>query len=145
MIFFCKYSVSLSLSVFQRDEMERVNGEADNDHNAKDKRQWEIERQREDESEREYTGASSPLLFYPSPSHDADSDSTEIEASETLSSEKQATSRAPTQSLEIDTADFESVEGHSIVPGPERQEDEDTQKEGTLSQPTFLPMVCTDT
>ncbi|XP_060783385.1 LIM and calponin homology domains-containing protein 1 isoform X2 [Neoarius graeffei] len=124
----------------KRDEMERVNGEADNDHNAKDKRQWEIERQREDESEREYTGASSPLLFYPSPSHDADSDSTEIEASETLSSEKQATSRAPTQSLEIDTADFESVEGHSIVPGPERQEDEDTQKEGTLSQPTFLPM-----
>lgn len=125
--------------------MERVNGETDNDHNAKDKREWEIEREREGAGEREHTGASSPLLFYPSPSHNADSDSTEIEASDSLSSEKQATSRTPTHSLELDTADFKSVEGRSMVPGPERQEEEDTQKQGTFSQPTFLPMVCTHT
>lgn len=125
--------------------MERVNGETDNDHNAGDKREWRIEREREDESEGVYTGDSSPLLFYPSPSQNVDSDSAEIEASDTLPSAKQATSHTSTHSLELDTEGFESVEGHSMVPGPERQEEEDTQKLGTLSRPTFLSTVCSDT
>ncbi|MCI4379740.1 hypothetical protein PGIGA_G00231760 [Pangasianodon gigas] len=123
----------------KRHEMERVNGETDNDHNARDKREWGIEREREDEGEREHTGDSSPLLFYPSSTQNVDSDTTEIEVSDSLSSDKQATSHTPTH-----TADFESVEERSTVPGPERQEEEDTQKEGTLSRPTFLPTSQTE-
>ncbi|MCJ8733838.1 hypothetical protein PDJAM_G00228280 [Pangasius djambal] len=120
----------------KRHEMERVNGETENEHNARDKREWGTEREREVEGEREHAGDSSPLLFYPSPSQNVDSDATEIEVSDSLSSDKQAISHTPTH-----TADFESGEGRSIVPGPERQEEEDTQKEGTLSRPTFLPTV----
>lgn len=124
--------------------MERVNGETNNNHSAGDKREGGIEREREDEGEREDTGDSSPL-FYPSPFQNVDSDSTEIEASDSQSSDKQATSHTLTHTLELDTADFESVEGYGKVPGPERQEEEDTQKEGALSRPTFLPTVCTRT
>ncbi|KAK3535561.1 hypothetical protein QTP70_016828 [Hemibagrus guttatus] len=123
----------------KRDEMERVNGEAYSDHNAGDKREWGNETKREDESEKEHTGDSSPLLFYPSPSQNVDSDSTEIEASSCLSSDKQAVSHTLAQTLEVDTSDFVSVEGSSLVPGSERQEEEDTQQEETLSRPTFLP------
>lgn len=144
-VFFPEKSVSLSLSLdlFQQDEMERVNGETDNDHNAGDEREWRIETEREDGGQREHTGDSSPLLFYPSPSQNVDSDSTEMEVSDSLSSDKQAISHTLTHTPELDAADFESVEGRSVVPGPERQEEEDTQKEGTLSQPTSLPTVCT--
>ncbi|XP_053486231.1 LIM and calponin homology domains-containing protein 1 isoform X1 [Ictalurus furcatus] len=123
----------------KQDEMERVNGETDNDHNAGDEREWRIETEREDGDQREHTGDSSPLLFYPSPSQNVDSDSTEIEVSDSLSSDKQAISHTLTHTPELDAADFVSVEGRSVVPGPERQEEEDTQKEGALSQPTSLP------
>ncbi|KAF7707093.1 hypothetical protein HF521_018311 [Silurus meridionalis] len=111
----------------QRHRMERVNGETDRDHNARDKQEWGTERERE--------GDSSALLFYPSPSKNGDSDSTEIEAPDSLSSDKQATSHT----LELDTADFQSVDQHSMVPGPETQEEEDTQKEEELNQPTAIP------
>ncbi|KAF4085623.1 hypothetical protein AMELA_G00097250 [Ameiurus melas] len=123
----------------KQDEMERVNGETDNDHNAGDQREWGIETEREDGGEREHTGDSSPLLFYPSPSQNVDSDSTEIGVSNSLSSDKQAISHTLTHTPELDAADFESVEGCSVVPGPERQEEEDTQKEGTLNRPTSVP------
>lgn len=120
--------------------MERVNGEPDNDHSAGDKQEEGIERERENEGEIGRDEDSSPL-FYPSPSQIVDSDSTEIEASDSQSSDKQAGLHTLTHTLELDTAGFESVEGN--VPGPERQEEEDTQKQGALSRPTFLPTVCT--
>lgn len=141
MFFFPTKSVSFSL--FQRDEMERVNGETDNNHNARDKQEWGNETKREDESQKEHTGDSSPLLFYPSPFQNVDSDSTEIEVSSCLSSDKQADSRTPAHTLEVDSSGFVSVEESSLVPGSERQEQEDTQQEETLNQPTFLPTVCT--
>ncbi|KAI5624796.1 LIM and calponin-likey domains-containing protein 1 isoform X8, partial [Silurus asotus] len=134
-----KVAQNLFFYLFQRDKMERVNGETDRDHNARDKREWGPEREREDASEREHTGDSSALLFYPSPSKNGDSDSTEIEAPDSLSSDKQATSHT----LELDTADFQSVDQHSMLPGPETQEEEDTQKEEELTQPTVIPTVCT--
>lgn len=124
--------------------MERVNGETDNEHNAGEQREWGDERERGDGSEREHTGDSSPLQFYPSPSQNVDSESTEIEASDSQSSDKQVTSHTPTHTMELDTAGFESVEGHSMVPGPERQDEEDTQKEEAFSRPN-LPTVCTHT
>ncbi|KAG7328969.1 hypothetical protein KOW79_007143 [Hemibagrus wyckioides] len=123
----------------KRDEMERVNGETDSNHNARDKREWGNETKREDESQKEHTGDSSPLLFYPSPSQNVDSDSTEIEVSSCLSSDKHADSHTPAHTLEVDSSGFVSAEGSSLVPGYERQEEEDTQREETLSQPTFLP------
>lgn len=128
-IIFSVKPVSLGV-FFQRDEMERVNGETDSDHNARDKREWGTTRERQDEGERQHTGDLSPILFYPSPSQNIDSD-------------KQTSVHIPTHTLELDTAGFESVEGHSMEPGPERQEEEDTQKEGTLSQSTILSTVCT--
>lgn len=125
--------------------MERVNGETDNDHNTEDKQEWGNETERENDGEKEHTGDLSPLLFYPSPSQNVDSDITEIEASCCLSSDKQAVSHMPAHTLDVDTADSESVEESSLVPGSERQEKEDTQQEETFSRPTFLPTVCTHT
>ncbi|XP_060740452.1 LIM and calponin homology domains-containing protein 1 isoform X4 [Tachysurus vachellii] len=121
------------------DEMERVNGESDNDHNSEDKQEWGNETERKNDGEKEHTGDLSSLLFYPSPSQNVDSDITEIEASSCLSSDKQAVSHTPAHTLDVDTADSESVEESSLVPGSKRQEEEDTQQEETLSRPTFLP------
>ncbi|KAK2838970.1 hypothetical protein Q7C36_013784 [Tachysurus vachellii] len=121
------------------DEMERVNGESDNDHNSEDKQEWGNETERKNDGEKEHTGDLSSLLFYPSPSQNVDSDITEIEASSCLSSDKQAVSHTPAHTLDVDTADSESVEESSLVPGSKRQEGEDTQQEETLSRPTFLP------
>ncbi|KAM9469922.1 LIM and calponin homology domains-containing protein 1 isoform 2-T2 [Clarias gariepinus] len=122
------------------DEMERVNGETDNHHNAGDKREWGIQGEREDEGEKEHAGDSSPLLFYPFTSQNVDSDITKIEASDSPSSDKQAASCSPTHTLELDATDFESVEKHSMMPGPERLEEVDTPKEETRSQLTLLLM-----
>ncbi|XP_047658353.1 LIM and calponin homology domains-containing protein 1 isoform X4 [Tachysurus fulvidraco] len=124
----------------KRDEMERVNGETDNDHNPEDKQEWGNKTERKNDAEKEHTGDLSSLLFYPSPSQNVDSDITEIEASSCLSSDKQAVSHTPAHTLDVDTADSESVEESSLVPGSERQEKEDTQQEETFSRPTFLPM-----
>lgn len=121
--------------------MERVNGEPDNDHGAGDKQEGETERKREDESEIELTEDSSPL-FYPSPAQNVDSDSAEIEASDSQTSDKQATLHTLTHTLELDTAGFESVEGHYNVPGPARPEEADTRKQEELTRPSFLPTVC---
>ncbi|TST60393.1 LIM and calponin homology domains-containing protein 1 [Bagarius yarrelli] len=117
-----------------KDKMERVNGETDHQV-ARSEREQRMEREREDKDKQAHNGDLSPLVFYPSPSQIIDSDSTEIEALDSLSSGKQAVS--PT--LDVDAAGFESVEGHSLMPGSKRLEEKDKQEEETLNKATFLP------
>ncbi|XP_036424784.1 LIM and calponin homology domains-containing protein 1 isoform X1 [Colossoma macropomum] len=118
------------------DEMERVNGETDDDRSAREEREREAERERETEED------SSPMLFYPSPSQNTDSDSTEQPTSESQSSDKHTASHALTHTPEpecVDRVDSEAAGQCGMAPEAQSQEEEETQKEQTPSRPTSFP------
>ncbi|XP_017571631.1 LIM and calponin homology domains-containing protein 1 isoform X5 [Pygocentrus nattereri] len=114
------------------DEMERVNGETDDDRSAREEQEREAEREED----------SSPMLFYPSPSQNTDSDSTEQPTSESQPSDKHTASNAPTYTSEpecVERADLEATRQCGMVPEAQSQEKEEAQKEQTPSRPTSLP------
>ncbi|KAI4894428.1 hypothetical protein NFI96_000012 [Prochilodus magdalenae] len=118
------------------DEMERVNGETDDDRSAREEKAQEAER----ESEREED--SSPLLFYPSPSQNLDSNSTEHPTSESQPSDKHTAAHTAAHTPQpecVERADPETAGQCGMLPDAQSQEEEETQKEQTPSRPTFLP------
>ncbi|XP_072519794.1 LIM and calponin homology domains-containing protein 1 isoform X7 [Salminus brasiliensis] len=125
----------------KRDEMERVNGEAEDGHGAGEEQGLSAQREREREED------SSPLLFYPSLSQNADSDSTEHSASEAQPSDGYTASHTPIHTPEpecVERAEAQAAGQCGMLPDAESQEEEETQKELTPSRPTSLPTLPTE-
>ncbi|KAK1803899.1 hypothetical protein P4O66_003843 [Electrophorus voltai] len=96
----------------QQDEMKRVNGEADVGLSAREAQDHWTESEQEKDGERKREGDSSPPLFYPSPSRNIDSDSTEAASTEAWSSGTPATASTSTHPPEPehpDRVDTEAV------------------------------------
>ncbi|XP_035387859.1 LIM and calponin homology domains-containing protein 1 isoform X3 [Electrophorus electricus] len=123
----------------EQDEMKRVNGEADVGLSTREAQDHWTESEQEKDGERKREGDSSPPLFYPSPSRNIDSDSTEAASTEAWSSGTPAiasTSTHPPEPEHPDRVDTEAVGRSNVGSEPQSREGE-----WPPSRPTFLPMV----
>ncbi|XP_022539309.2 LIM and calponin homology domains-containing protein 1 isoform X8 [Astyanax mexicanus] len=133
-------AVSTGSRSAKRDEMERVNGEAEDGHSAREEeREQDVQREREREED------SSPLVFYPSLSQNTgDSDSTEHSVSETPLSDRYTTSHTLIHTPEtecVERADPQAAGQCEMLPEAQSQEEEEREKEQTPSRPTSLPTL----
>lgn len=135
-------AVSTGARSAKQDEMERVNGEAEDGHSAREEQEQDVQREREREED------SSPLVFYPSLSQNTgDSDSTEHSVSVTPLSDRYTTSHTLIHTPEtkcVERADPQAAGQCDMLPEAQSQEEEEREKEQTPSRPTSLPTLPTE-
>ncbi|XP_062856940.1 LIM and calponin homology domains-containing protein 1 isoform X2 [Trichomycterus rosablanca] len=121
-----------------KDAMVRVNGGTEKNHDTGEKPNGGMDSHREEQEDKTSEGDSSPLLFYPSPDQNTESDSTDMKTSDAPSTSIQEPSEPATRNLNLEQLKRAETK---TGPGPERSREDDTQKGGPPTRPTYMPTV----